>query len=131
MNILIVEDSFVSRTVLQHLLEPYGDIHVAVNGKEAVEAVQVALDNGKPYDLLCLDIMMPEMDGQQALEEIRKVEDMHGIAGLDCCKVVMTTALSDAKNIMKAFRNQADGYLTKPYEAEKVKDELVKLELMK
>ncbi len=131
MNILIVEDSFVSRTVLQHLLEPYGDIHVAVNGKEAVEAVQVALDNGKPYDLLCLDIMMPEMDGQQALEEIRKVEDTHGIAGLDCCKVVMTTALSDAKNIMKSFRNQADGYLTKPYEAEKVKEELVKLELMK
>ncbi|MFW6303303.1 MAG: response regulator [Candidatus Sumerlaeota bacterium] len=131
MNILIVEDSFVSRTVLQHMLEPYGDIHVAVNGKEAVEAVQVAIEAEKPYDLLCLDIMMPEMDGQQALEEIRKIEAARGIAGLDCCKILMTTALSDAKNIMKAFRNQADGYLTKPYEAEKVKEELVKLELMK
>ena len=131
MNILIVEDSFVSRTVLQHMLEHYGDIHVAVNGREAVEAVKVALDAERPYDLLCLDIMMPEMDGQQALEEIRKVEESHGTVGLDCCKILMTTALSDAKNIMKAFRNQADGYLTKPYEAEKVKEELVKLELMK
>ena len=50
-----------------------------VNGKEAVEAVRNALETVEPYNLICLDIMMPEMDGQQALREIRDMEEARGI----------------------------------------------------
>ena len=64
MKTLIVEDDFTSRLYLQELLKGYGPTHIAVNGKEAIEATHLALEAGEPYNLICLDIMMPEMDGQ-------------------------------------------------------------------
>jgi len=54
------------------------------------------------------------MDGQQALQEIRRIEERHGIRGLDMVKVIMVTAVDDSSNIMKAFRQgQCEAYLTK------------------
>ena len=75
MKTLIVEDDFTSRLFLQTFLSRYGDCHMAVNGKEAVEAFQMATDNGSPYHLICMDIMMPEMDGQEAVRQVRALEE--------------------------------------------------------
>ena len=88
MKSLIVEDDFSSRFLLQGLLEPYGDCHVAVNGREAVSAYRMALDAGQPYDLVCLDIMMPEMDGHAALKEIRAMEESKGIDSTHGAKII-------------------------------------------
>ncbi len=79
MKTLIVEDDFTSRVLLQEVLKRDGTVHIAVNGKEAVDAVRAAMDAGEPYDLICLDIMMPEMDGYEALKEIRAIEESRGI----------------------------------------------------
>ena len=79
MKTLIVDDDFTNRLLLQEILKVHGPVHVAVNGKEAVEAVAAARDNKEdPYDLICLDIMMPEMDGQEDLKIIRADEDRAG-----------------------------------------------------
>ena len=118
MKALIVEDDFTSRLLLQELLRGYGSSHVAVNGREAVTAVSVALQGKKPYDLICLDIMMPEMDGQRALKEIRAMEQQHAV--VQAARILMTTALSDKGNVMEAFRQQCDGYLVKPIEHAKL-----------
>ena len=59
----------------QSFLARYGDCHIAVNGKEAVEAFRIGFECGEPYDLVCMDIMMPEMDGQTAVKEIRALEE--------------------------------------------------------
>lgn len=120
MRTLIVEDEFTSRMLLQKMLERYGECHVAVNGREAVEAIAAAHMVGTPYDLICLDIMMPEMDGQETLKAIRQIEKKAGICGLDGVRIVMTTALRDKDNIMQAFREQCDGYLVKPVDRNKL-----------
>lgn len=120
MKTLIVEDDFTSRLLLQELLRSYGPSHVAVDGKEAVAAVRAALDSGEPYELICLDIMLPGMDGQQALREIRALEEARGLDAGDGATVFMTTALSDKDNVMQAFREQADGYLVKPIAKDKL-----------
>lgn len=114
MKCLIVEDDFTSRLFLQKQLEHYGDCHVAVNGVEAVQAVHTAMDMGQPYDLICLDIMMPQMDGQAALREIRGMEEARGILSSDGAKLLMTTALNDMQNVSTAYCELADGYLVKP-----------------
>ena len=75
MKTLIVEDDFTNRLLLQELIKGYGLPHVAINGKEALEAVRTALEADEPYDLVCLDIMMPEMDGHTALMEMRALEE--------------------------------------------------------
>ena len=114
MKTLIVEDDFASRTLLQELVKGFGTSHIAVNGKEAVEAVNIALDKNEPYDLICLDIMMPVMDGQVALKEIRALEEDRGIISSHGSKIVMTTALKDMKNLGEAFHSLCDDYLDKP-----------------
>ncbi len=120
MKALIVEDDFLSRMLLQSLLKPYVFPDIAVNGREAVEAVRLSLESGEHYNLICMDIMMPEMDGQEALKQIRELEKAAGIQPTDGVKVIMITALDDKKNIMTAFREQCDTYLVKPLDKNKL-----------
>ena len=103
MKILIVDDDFTCRNLLKEVLKSYGSIHMAVNGKEAVDAVSAAMASGEPYDLICLDVMMPEMDGQEALAAIRALEVAQGINSSKGAKIVMATALGDAKNAIASF----------------------------
>ena len=130
MKTLIVEDDFTSRLLMQELLKKYGSSHIAVDGREAVEAVRLSLQANEPYDLICLDIMMPTMDGHQALKEIRALEEARGIFSSDGAKIIMTTALDDIQNKINAFSNLCDGYLNKPIDKEQLLDELRSLELI-
>src|SRR5580698_6790008 len=100
MRTLIVEDEFTSRLLMQSFLSQYGECHIAVNGKEAVAAFRAAQDSGQPYDLICMDIMMPEMDGQTAAREIRALEEAAGTPM--AAKIIMTTALDDVKNVVES-----------------------------
>lgn len=124
MRILIVEDDFTSRIFLQSLLSPFGDCDLIEDGDQAVKAFTMALNEDRPYDLICLDIMMPNMDGHEALKLIRKTEGERGVKPKDEVKVVMTTALNDPKNVVKAYyEGGATAYLAKPIE----KDALLKV----
>jgi two-component system, chemotaxis family, chemotaxis protein CheY len=127
---LIVEDDFTSRLLLQEILKRYGAAHVAVNGREAVEAVSAALAGGQAYDLVCLDIMMPEMDGYEALEKIRGLESAWGIQPSRGVKVLVTTALDRVRNVAQAFRGLCDAYLVKPIDAAMLQEQLRKFELI-
>ena len=131
MKTLIVEDDFLVRALLTTLIAKYGECHVAVNGKEALDAVQSAFDENQPYDLICLDIIMPVMDGQETLLELRKMEEDRYISPSHITKVIMITAVDDSKNMMKAFREgQCEAYLTKPVDKAKLIDHLKKLDLI-
>jgi two-component system chemotaxis response regulator CheY len=120
MRILIVEDDFGSRRMLQTILNPYGECDIAVDGKEAVEAFKIAYEEKHPYSLICLDIMMPNMDGREALKEIRGIEDKKGIVGSEKAKVIMITALDDPKSIIGSFKDQCEAYMVKPIDKEKL-----------
>ena len=130
MKTLIVEDDFVSRTIMQEFLKQYGPSHIAVNGKEAIEAVRLALERQEPYDLICLDIMMPEVDGLQALRSIRAHEESAGLPPSKTAKIVMTTALRDFQNISDAYGNHCDAYVTKPINKAQMTAQLKKLGLI-
>ncbi len=130
MKTLIVEDDFTNRLLLQEFIKIYGLPHIAINGKEAVKAVRQALDANEPYDLICMDIMMPEMDGQQALKKIRAMEEERGISSTNGSKIVMTTALGDMKNACNAFNSLCDAYLIKPIDKARLIETLHRLKLI-
>ncbi len=130
MRSLIVEDNLINQKLLSKLLKALGEVDIAENGRLGAEAFQKAHSQGTPYDLVCLDIMMPEMDGQQTLQEMRKIEDTYGIEGLDRVKVVMTTAVDSRVSIMDAFRSGCEAYLVKPVTKQKLYEQLEKLELI-
>jgi two-component system chemotaxis response regulator CheY len=131
MKTLIVEDDFTSRLLLQELLKPYGPTHIAVNGQEAVKAVGLALEAGEPYALICLDIMMPTMDGHEALKQIRALETARGVLPPHTARIFMTSALSDMKNVCNAYAGLCDTYLTKPIARAKLEMELRALRLIR
>jgi len=125
MRVLIVEDDFVSRKLLHQMLSPYGECDIAVDGIEAVEAFKLALEERHPYDLVCMDIMMPRMDGQAALGQIRQLEAQQCVHEMNAAKVVMTTAVDDKKQVTQAFyKGGAASYFIKPIDQEKLIAEL-------
>lgn len=130
MKTLIVEDDFTSRLLLQTFLSRYGECHIAVNGKEALEAFRLAADNKLPYDLICMDILMPEMDGQEAAKQVRALEEALGVPPSRGVKIVMTTAVHDIKQVMQSFREFCDAYLFKPIDTAKLLGELKSLRLV-
>ena len=114
MKTLIVEDDFISRKMMQILLSPYGECDIAVDGEEAIEAFELAAREGKRYDLICLDIMMPGIDGHTVLKTIREMEEADQVFGGEQVKIIMTTALKDSRNVLEAFKAQCEAYLVKP-----------------
>ncbi len=114
MRILIAEDESTSRQLLHAYLTELGECDAVENGKEAVEKVKQSLKDGKPYQLICLDIMMPHMDGHAAIKAIRQLEHENGILLGDGSKIIMTTVLDDSKNIFGAFKSNCDAYALKP-----------------
>ncbi|HYB19358.1 MAG TPA: response regulator [Thermodesulfobacteriota bacterium] len=127
MKILIVEDDFVSRRILQKYLSPLGICEMAVNGREALSAFSLAWEEGEPYRLIFLDIMMPEMDGKEVLKSIRSMEMEKKVPEQDRAKIVMTTALNDPTNVLEAIKSQCNDYLVKPIEKKKLLEKLRKL----
>ncbi len=130
LKILIVEDDFASFKILEEYLREYGDCSVAVNGSEAVEVFRKASEEGSPYDLICLDILLPVMNGHLALEEISQIERGCGISNPDRVKVIMTTAIDDTEDIIKAFKEGCKAYIVKPITNEKLFTEMQKLGLI-
>ncbi|MDA3940592.1 MAG: response regulator [Spirochaetia bacterium] len=131
MNVLIVEDDAISRKMIEMLMKPIANEYdLAEDGKIAQYLFNKYIDTGNRYDLVLLDIMLPKMDGQTLLQKFRKKEKEKGIQGKSSCKIIMVSALGDAGNIMEAFKNQCDGYLTKPYNKRNLIEELKKLELI-
>ncbi|MBE5890268.1 MAG: response regulator transcription factor [Lachnospiraceae bacterium] len=130
MKILLAEDDFVTRKFMTNFLSKYGECDVTVDGMEAVDAFMMALEEDDPYDLVCLDIMMPVMDGYQALMGIRNLEKEHGISMEDGAKVIMTTALNDEKNVKMAFELGCTIYSGKPIDQEKFEQALKKIGLI-
>jgi two-component system chemotaxis response regulator CheY len=126
MRALVAEDEFLGRKVLSTFLSTLFEVDVAVNGKEAVDAFLLAHEEAKPYDVIFMDIMMPEMDGIQALTTIRGLEAERKLTPR--AKVVMTTALDDPKTVIRSFHEgEASAYIVKPVRKDKLFEELQKL----
>lgn len=127
MKCLIAEDEISIQEVLLKMLTDDFECTAVTNGKDAVDAVHQAIKEQTPYDLICLDIQMPEADGQEALREIRQLELNHGFTEQTRAKVIMTTVHHNSKNIMQAAKGGCDAYMVKPFSKHELFAEIEKL----
>ncbi len=114
MKTLIVDDDLSTVALFKGFLSPYGECTSATNGNDALNRFNKALKEDKPYDLICLDISMPDIDGHEVLSEIRSLEDEINIPSSEKVKVFMVSAESKKANLLRAFKGQCDAYLPKP-----------------
>ena len=127
MRILIAEDDQTCSLILESMLKPYGSTVVDEDGEAVIRTVTSDLIKQQPFDLICLDIMMPGLDGQACLRCIRAIEYGFGRLGGAGAKILMTTGLDAPEAIMTAFRSQCEGYLVKPIERARLHAQLTQL----
>lgn len=120
MRILITEDDLSSRKFLYKFMSGYGDCDITVDGMEALDAFLLSLDSGEYYDLVCIDIMMPKIDGVKVLQVIRDLEKQKNIPEKNRSKIIMTTALNDVELVKSLFEYGCEAYATKPIDVKKL-----------
>jgi two-component system, chemotaxis family, chemotaxis protein CheY len=130
MRILVVEDDLASRKFLQKFLSQYGETDVVVDGMEALDAFLFSLKSSQPYDLICLDVMMPKVDGIKVLKTIRALETQKGILPNKRVKVIMTTALSGTDFVQDAFEIGCEAFASKPIDTQKFVEVIEELGLI-
>jgi two-component system, chemotaxis family, chemotaxis protein CheY len=130
MRILIAEDDLVSRNFLNKLLSRYGECDMVVDGLETIDAFLIALKDEDPYSLICLDIMMPKVDGMKVLKAIRDLEKQYGILKEKRVKIIVTTALTETELVKNAFEYGCEAYAAKPIDTQKLIEVMGKLGLI-
>ena len=106
-RLLVVDDEWKMRNLIKiHLKRENIDVKEAENGQEALQLVQQI-----HFDLIILDIMMPDMDGWQVCGKIRRQHDI---------PILMLTARTDKKDVVHGLNIGADDYLTKPFDPEEL-----------
>jgi len=125
MKVLVVDDELVSRKKMEKIMTAFGQCVAVENGADALKAVEEGIGKGEPFDLITLDVSMPEMDGTEVMYEIRVIEEQKNIPKENRSKVLMVTGQSDKDTVITCVQAGCDGYVVKPFDsaimAEKIK----------
>ncbi len=116
MKILVVDDEMISREKMKMIMSHFGECEAVESGAEAVEKFVGAWNSWSPYDLISLDVQMPEMDGVDVLKRIREMERDKNVPESRRVKVVMVTARSDKDTIMTSIQAGCNDYVVKPFD---------------
>jgi HD-like signal output (HDOD) protein len=127
MKFLIVDDDSVSRQILIKLLSQYAECHEAKNGLEALSIYRKGWEDWAPFDLLTLDISMPEMDGKKVLQTIRALENEKKVPKDKRVKILMSSSQKDRETILACVQMGCDDYISKPFDREIILKKLHKL----
>jgi two-component system chemotaxis response regulator CheY len=127
MKILVVDDEVASRTKLQTIMETIGECVAVKSGQVAMAAFKEAQEKGAPFDLVTLDIDMPEMDGTETLYNIREIEKEMNVPEQKQAKILMVTSHSGKDTVITSIQAGCNDYLVKPFKKEVITEKLMKL----
>lgn len=123
-KILIVEDNKMNAKLLEKMLSQFGECTIAYDGYEALKFFHQQHAKNEPFDIIFLDLEMPNLAGQETLVHIRQYERSLDI--FNFVKVVILTGESDKKVVMELFTLGCEHYLTKPVKKEDVVETIKK-----
>ncbi len=127
MKILVVDDELVSRKKMQKIMESFGECEAVEKGEAAVAAFTEAWEIGIPFDMISLDIVMPDMNGIDVLQKIRAIEKEKDLPKQKQVKIMMVTSHSDKDNVIASMNAGCNNYIVKPFDNERVAEKLESL----
>jgi PAS domain S-box-containing protein len=115
LHILVAEDNPVNQALVMRLLEKRGHkVHVVASGRRVLEALEKA--SGSPFDLILMDMLMPEMGGEECVACIRTKEN----GSASRIPIIALTAQSMRGDRERVLASGFDGYLSKPVQAQQL-----------
>ena len=130
MKIMIADDEPDVQMILEKMLDTYGECTKCNDGQEAFDTFSASLSKGEGFDLICLDISMPNLTGREALVKIRECEEQNGVEKDKRVKVIMITAHSNMENYTSSFEEGCEAFLPKPFDKEQLINNLKVLNLI-
>jgi two-component system chemotaxis response regulator CheY len=128
---LIVEDDRVSSKILENFLTNFADCDTAPNATVAFDLFEKSIIDGHPYDLICSDVVMPEVDGHELIRKIREREESLPIIDSIRTRIFMISTSDSPKDMTQAILdNGCDDYVVKPFHRDALKDILQKYDLI-
>ncbi len=124
MKILVVDDDAIARKAMQNIMNSLGECEVAESGRAAITAFEKARDDMVPFDLIALDISMPDIDGVEVLLKIRDVENKQKYTKLKRAKVIMITVSADKDTVTRCIEAGCDSYVVKPLKKDTIINKL-------
>ena len=132
MKALVVDDEVVSRKKMIKILGKYGECEEAENGEEAIEKFSVnAVDGTEPFDLITLDISMPDISGLDVLERIRKMETEKALAKENQVIILMVTSKSEKETVRSSIEGGCNDYVIKPFNNQSIQIKLERVGILK
>ncbi len=130
MRIIIIDDVRLNAEYLARLFLPSAKCDLVNNGEKALIIIKNAIQNNNNYDLICLDLVMPEMDGFEVLKHVRLLENESASQPVKSAKIMITSAVKDHNSVTKAIQLGCDGYLTKPYTRKNLNIQLENMKIL-
>jgi len=131
MKFLLVDDDARLQLLLKKYLDPYGISVSALNGAEAIRLFREAIAADAAFDVVFMDINMPDMGGPQVVDELRIIERTHGVDESSGFKLVMISAYAETMAVCKTvFHGSADAYIAKPFKKKAFIEELVQRHIL-
>ncbi|MBX7144380.1 MAG: response regulator [Oligoflexia bacterium] len=130
MRILVVEDEKSSSKLLGEVLKPYGTVVASDTSEDGFELFMTALEAGEPFDVICLDVGLPGLDGIELLDEIRNIEEEKGIIGEAGSKIFVISGACDLNTFADASEAGCTTFLCKPINTQKLLSELRRFKLV-
>ena len=125
---LVVDDDEIGRELIVHYLAGIADCRTAENGLKAVEMFREAFEGSTPYDLIILDIVMPEMDGHAAAKEIRLIESAGSVSVNEGVCIIVVSSLNTPRDVIQAYLAASSAaHIVKPVKPDKLLKILNKL----
>jgi len=120
LRIMTIEDDPTTGLLMHYILKLHGDSVLCQTGAEGLALFRAGLEDGDPFDLVVLDLLLPDLHGDEILREIREEEFRRGIhaSGRQRCSVIINTSRGDLDQLMESLKNEPDGYLIKPIDME-------------
>lgn len=128
---LIVDDDELSRKILADYMSEFAECVTAPDGTVGYELFEKAILDGRPFDLICSDVLMPEVSGHEMVCRIRAREESLPIAGYIRTRIFMISASGSPKDMSEAILdNNCDDYIVKPFQRATLKTMLRKYDLI-
>jgi CheY-like chemotaxis protein len=124
MRILVVDDDMVSRKKMEVILQEFGDCFLAESGQDAIRVFREASAKDVPFDLISLDISMPDIDGIEVLKQIRQLEKDLDLPPKRQARVMMVSSHADQDLVLGSVAAGCNNYIVKPFERAKVVEKL-------